>query len=60
MLGIVKSNFYHKNLSKFINSIGTDVFFYGNKIFNTYKYIYPEKRENILQSKSDFDEVFQK
>ena len=57
----VKSNFYHKNLSKFINSTEIDkLFVYGNKILNTYKYIYPEKRGNILQSKSDFDEVFSK
>ena len=56
-----KSNFYHKNLSKFINSTKIDkLFVYGNKILNTYKYTYPEKRGNILQSKSDFDEVFSK
>ena len=54
-----KSELYHKNLSKFINRAEIDkLFVYGKKILNTYKYTYPEKRGNVLQSKNDFDDVF--
>ncbi len=54
-----KSEFYHKDLSKIINKADIDkVFVYGDKILNTYKKIKIEKRGNILQNKSDFDEVF--
>ena len=36
----LKSDDYHKNLSKYINSSDIDkVFVYGNKILNTYKYL---------------------
>ena len=56
-----KSDFYHKNLSKIINKTDIDkVFVYGDKIFNTYKYINKNKQGNILQYKSDFDEIFSK
>ena len=55
----VKSNQYHKNLSKVINNSDIDKFFvYGNKILNTYKYINENKRGNILQHLNDFDEIF--
>ena len=57
----VKSNFYHKNLSKFINSTEIDkLFVYGNKILNTYKYIYPEKREIFYNQKAILMKYFQK
>ena len=57
----IKSDFYHKNLSKFINNTDIDkVFVYGDKILNTYKNIKKNKQGNILQHPSDFDEMFSK
>ena len=57
----VKSNYYHKKLSKVINNSDIDKFFvYGNKILNTYKYTKQIKQGNILQYPSDFDEIFSK
>ena len=54
-----KSDFYHENLSKIINSANIDkLFVYGEKIFKTYKNISEKKRGNILHYKEDFDEVF--
>ena len=56
-----KSIFFHKNLSQIINNADIDkVFIYGNKIRETYKYIKKNKRGNILQDTSDFDEIFSK
>ena len=56
-----KSNHFHKKLSKLINK--TDInklFVYGDKVFETYRYTKKNKRGNILQYKSDFDEIFSK
>ncbi|OUW62271.1 MAG: UDP-N-acetylmuramoyl-L-alanyl-D-glutamate--2,6-diaminopimelate ligase [Pelagibacterales bacterium MED-G40] len=54
-----KSDFYHKNLSKIINSSNIDkLFVYGEKALKTYKYISKKKQGNILQDKNDFDDVF--
>ena len=56
-----RSDIYHKDLSKVINNADIDkVFIYGTKIFNTYKYTKKNKKGNILQYKSDFDEIFSK
>jgi MurE/MurF fusion protein len=56
-----KSNYFHKNISNIINKTDIDkVFVYGNKIFETYKNIKKNKRGNILQYTSDFDEIFSK
>ena len=54
-----KSDFYHKNLSKFINNTDIDkIFVYGDKILNTYKYTHKNKRGNILNHKSEFEKNF--
>ncbi len=54
-----RSEFFHKNLSKVINNTDIDkVFVYGEKIISTYKHMKKKKQGNILQYKSDFDEVF--
>ncbi len=54
-----KSDFYHKNLSKIINSSNIDkLFVYGEKVLKTYKYISKKKQGNILLNKNDFDDVF--
>ena len=54
-----KSKFFHINLSKVINNTNIDkIFVYGDKIINTYKHTKKEKQGNILQHKSDFDEIF--
>ncbi len=51
-----KSAFYHKELSKLINSSDIDkVFVKGEKSLFTYKYLRKEKRGNILQSNQDVD-----
>jgi len=56
-----KSDYYHKNLSKFINNTDIDkVFVYGDKILNTYKHTYKKKRGNILNHKKDFEVNFSK
>ena len=57
----IKSEYYHKDLSQIINNSDIDkVFVYGEKILNTYKYISPNKRGNILQNIEDFDDIFSK
>ena len=54
-----KSDFYHKDLSKIINSADIDkIFVYGNKVIKTYKYTSKDKQGNILQNRNDFDDVF--
>ena len=54
-----KSDTYHKNLSHFINKSDIDkLFIYGKNVFQTYKKTYKAKQGNILQDKSDFDEIF--
>jgi len=54
-----KSDFYHKNLSKIINVADIDkLFVYGDQVIKTYKYTSKNKQGNILQNKSDFDDVF--
>ena len=54
-----RSDDYHRDLSKHINSSDIDkVFVYGKKILNTYKYLKKNKQGNILQNKNDFDEIF--
>ena len=54
-----KTELYHKKLSKIINSADIDkLFIYGNNALNTYKFTRKIKRGNILQHKSDFDEIF--
>ena len=54
-----KTDHYHKKLSKIINNADIDkLFIYGNNALNTYKHIKKIKRGNILQHKSDFDEIF--
>ncbi len=51
-----RSEFYHKELSKLINSSDIDkVFIKGEKSFYTYKYLKKEKRGNIFQSNQDID-----
>ena len=51
-----KSEFYHKELSKLINSSDIDkVFIKGEKTLFTYKYLKKEKRGNILQNNQDVD-----
>ena len=54
-----KSNFYHENLSYFINKSDIDkLFIYGKNAFKTYQKTYKAKQGNILQNINDFDEVF--
>ena len=56
-----KSGIYHKKLSKDINQSSIDkLFIYGKNTFKTYQETNKEKRGNILQNLSDFDEVFSK
>jgi murE/murF fusion protein len=56
-----KSNFYHANLSNYINQSNIDkLFIYGNKAFKTYQKTYKSKQGNILQNLNDFDEIFSK
>ena len=51
-----RSEFYHKELSKLINSSDIDkVFVKGEKSLYTYKYLKKEKRGNIFQSDQDID-----
>ena len=51
-----KSNIYHKNLSKLINSSDIDkVFVKGEKTLFTYKNLKKEKRGNIFQCEQDID-----
>ena len=51
-----KSETYHKNLSKVINSSDIDkVFVKGKKTLFTYKNLKKEKRGNILQCDQDID-----
>ena len=51
-----RSEFYHKELSKLINSSDIDkVFIKGEKSLYTYKYLKKEKRGNIFQSDQDID-----
>ena len=51
-----KSEFYHKELSKLINSSDIDkVFVKGEKTLFTYKNLKKEKRGNILQCDQDID-----
>ncbi len=55
----IKSDGYHYDLSKFINKADIDkVFVYGDKVLNTFKKTKKIKRGNILQHKSDFDDIF--
>ena len=54
-----KSNIYHKNLSKLINSSDIDkVFVKGEKTLFTYKNLKKEKRGNIFQCEQDIDFIF--
>ena len=54
-----KSDGFHYDLSKFINKADIDkVFVYGDKVLNTFKKTKKIKRGNILQHKSDFDDIF--
>ncbi len=51
-----KSEIYHKNLSKLINSSDIDkVFVHGDKSLFTYKTLKKAKRGNIIQNKQDVD-----
>ncbi len=51
-----RSEFYHKKLSKLINSSDIDkVFIKGEKSLYTYKYLKKDKRGNIFQSNQDID-----
>ena len=51
-----KSDIYHKNLSKLINSSDIDkVFIKGEKALFTYKNLKKEKRGNIFQCEQDID-----
>ena len=51
-----KSEFYHKNLSRLINSSDIDkVFVKGDKTLITYKNIKKIKRGNIFQCDQDVD-----
>jgi murE/murF fusion protein len=51
-----KSDSYHKNLSKLINSSDIDkVFIKGEKTLFTYKNLKKEKRGNIIQCNQDID-----
>ena len=53
-----KSHILHEGLSKVINKSNIDkIFVHGKDIINTYKYIYKNKKGNILQEKSDFYET---
>ena len=57
----IKSNYYHKSLSQFINNTDIDkVFVYGDEVLSTYKYTKKNKKGNILQHRQDFDEIFSK
>ena len=54
-----KSEIYHKNLSKLINSSDIDkVFIKGEKTLFTYKNINKSKRGNIFQCDQDIDLIF--
>ena len=54
-----KTDFYHKNLSYFINKSDIDkLFIYGKNAFKTYQKTYKAKQGNILQNINDFDAVF--
>ncbi len=54
-----KSEIYHKNLSKLINSSDIDkVFIKGEKTLFTYKNINKNKRGNIFQCDQDIDLIF--
>ena len=51
-----KSEIYHENLSKLINSSDIDkVFIQGEKTINTYKTLKKDKRGNIFQCNQDID-----
>ena len=51
-----KSEKYHENLSKLINSSDIDkVFIQGEKTINTYKTLKKDKRGNIFQCNQDID-----
>ncbi len=52
------TEFYHKELSKLINTSDIDkVFIVGNKSLITYKNLLKEKRGNIFQCSSDIDTI---
>ena len=52
------TEFYHKELSKLINTSDLDkVFIVGNKSLITYKNLLKEKRGNIFQCSSDIDTI---
>ena len=54
-----RSEFYHKELSKLINSSDIDkVFVKGEKTLFTYKNLKKNKRGNILQCNQDVDLIF--
>ena len=56
-----KSEFYHKQLSKLINSSDIDkVFIKGEKTLFTYKNLKKDKRGNILQCDQDVDLILKK
>ncbi len=53
-----KSKKLHKNLSPIINNADIrKLFIYGDNIMDTYTNVKKNKRGNILQHKSDFDEI---
>ena len=46
-------------MSNLINNADIDkIFVYGDKILNTFKNTKKQKRGNILQYRSDFDDIF--
>ena len=54
----LKSDMYHKNLSRVINNSDIDkVFIKGEKTLFTYKNLHKSKQGNILQNKDDIDFV---
>ena len=56
-----KSELYHKELSKLINSSDIDkVFIKGEKTLFTYKNLKKDKRGNILQCDQDVDLILKK
>jgi murE/murF fusion protein len=56
-----KSEKYHKDLSKVINSSNIDkVFIRGEKTLFTYKNLLKSKQGNILQNKDDIDLILSK
>ena len=54
-----KTNFFHKNLAKYINNSNIDkTFVIGKHIRNTYKLLKEEKKGRILKNISDMKNIF--